>query len=106
MNLRISERQLRFRIARAELGTLLRGESLELQLELPRQTLRWRIEPGDRDTPLALEERDAVTVLQVDRAALASFAMKQPSRGGIEHPQSGLLLVLEVDVRQPSARSA
>ncbi len=105
MNLRISEKQLRFRITRDELLKLMDGEKLESYLDLgDRQSFSYCIFTGESDTPLAFDADKGIWRLKIAKTALAEFAVLLPSRDGIEYEAqfgSGrVMLILEVDVRR------
>jgi hypothetical protein len=104
MNLRISERQLRFRVSGEELTRLLGGEELQLDLPLGEQLFVYRLSMEDCAAPLFLTAQKNIWHLRIDKTTLTAFAADLPSRKGIEHEvQLGgapLMLVLEVDVRR------
>lgn len=107
MNLRISTGQLRFRIAREELDTLLQGDTVEIILPLAKSILHYFIRSASLEFPLALQETAGGLTLVVDRSALTALEKQLPSREGIEHKitlnGNTVLLVLEVDVRKSAA---
>lgn len=104
MNLRISMGQLRFRITREELGTLLHGDTVEIILPLSKSILHYYIRSASLESPLAIQENSNGLTLVADRGALAALEKQLPSREGIEHSialsGNNVLLVLEVDVRK------
>lgn len=107
MKLRISEGELRFRITRAELETLLQGTELTLRAPFVHQPQQYHIRTEKASTPLSLEETSTSISLMVNRDALQSFAKQLPSREGIEHTATlgnkNIVLVLEVDVRRSAS---
>lgn len=104
MNLRISEQQLRFRITQGELIVLLRGEMVQVALDLGAQAMMYCLSTGNSAEPLTLAIEQGVWHLVVDRATLAVLASHLPSREGIEHETllgtTPIMLMLEVDVRR------
>lgn len=104
MNLRISMGQLRFRITREELDTLLQGDTVEIILPLSKKILHYFIRSTSLESPLAIQENTSGLTLLADRGALTALAKQLPSREGIEHSitlnGNNVLLVLEVDVRK------
>lgn len=103
MNLRISEKQLRFRITKDELQQLLGGQSLGMVLPHFR-THSYTVKITDGQDSLSLKEDGQSWTLLVDRHALQALAEKLPSREGLceEIQVAGQFfsLMLEIDVRK------
>lgn len=104
MNLRISKGQLRFRITRDELGSLLQGDILELRLPLSTGIRCYHLRCTTLPGSLALHEAEGTLTLTVDRGTLGNFEKQLPSREGIEQEitlaDEAWTLMLEVDVRR------
>lgn len=104
MNLRISERQLRFRIAQGETELLTRDGMLAFSLNLGAQHVEYAVELADLEQTLALDVQKNVWRLLVDRKDFRKFLSSLPSREGIEQTvtmgDTQIELVLEVDVRR------
>lgn len=108
MNLRISHGELRFRITRDELATLLQGDALQLALPPSTASRCYRIQAEESGIPLLLKEKKNRMTLVVDYGALKALAEQLPSRDGIGHKArlggEDWLLLLEVDVRRAPKR--
>lgn len=112
MNIRISEKQVRFRITEEELATLERAQTLTLQSPLGVGMKQYVIEISDeseslvpnKSSSLALREKNGNLVLLVSKNSLTELHGKLPSKDGIEDEISvnGQLvkLALEVDVKR------
>lgn len=104
MNLRISKGQLRFRISRDELASLLQGDILELLLPLSTGIRCYHLRCINLPNSLELREMEGALTLMVDRGTLENFEKQLPSREGIEQEITlngeAWALVLEVDVRR------
>ena len=103
MNTRFSENEVRFRISRLELESLLSGHWLHLELDLPDQEgYQFRIHPfdvpGNENQPLFLNVREKVMELGVSTASLRELAMRLPSKEGLtaKVPSRGTAQVLRV----------
>ena len=106
MNLRISERQLRFRISRDEMARLMRDESLNLTITLPWGRWSYHVQTIEAASSLMIEHTPGQTRLLVDRYALMAFEDRLPARDGlieqiVAEDGAPLTLVLEVDVKKP-----
>lgn len=104
MNLRISEKQLRFRITQGEADLITRDGLLSFSLNLGAQTVEYSVVLSDLEQPLALNVQNNAWKLLVDRKDFSQFLASLPSREGIEQTVTmngtQLTLVLEVDVRR------
>lgn len=107
MNLRISEKQLRFRITQGEAELLTREELLAFSLNLGMQTAEYSVALAELEQHLDLEVRKNAWKLLVDRKDFRQFLASLPSREGIEQTVTingaHITLVLEVDVRRKRA---
>jgi hypothetical protein len=103
MNVRFSDRQIRFRILRSELDRLLSGRSLTLDVPMPRGH---QFRASVNITSLGDWQLDSDPTgmwLSMPRAVLESLAQSLPSKEGIEHQftMDGQVLAVafEVDLR-------
>ena len=113
MNTRFSENEIRFRINRSEMESLLSGHRIHLQLDLPDQEgYQFRIhpltDPVENDRPLSLTVRERLIELGVGVEELKSLSRRLPSKEGLttELPsRSGkqlLRVALEIDLKDRS----
>ncbi len=104
MNIRISKKQIRFRITKEELATLGRGEKLVLQSPLGVNPSEYIIDVSEEPESLTLEERGGNLVLFVNKKLLAKLGERLPSKDGIENEvlinDQLVEVVLEVDIKR------
>lgn len=98
MKLQVRAEALRLRIDESELGILLAGESLSLQLDLRgRMLLNVALRLDNR---FAFDAKASRWNVRLDRALVAAYAGKLPCRDGLRFPiADGVDLDFEVDVR-------
>src|SRR5690349_2548810 len=103
MNVRFSDRHIRFRVQRHELDLLLAGRSLALDVPMPRSH---QFRASVNVTPLGDWQLDSDPTglwLSVPRSALEELLQSQPRRGGMVHEfatNGGMLNVsFEIDLR-------
>ena len=85
MNIRFSDRHIRFRIAKHELDRLLAGRSLQLDVPMPRAH-QFRASIGL--TPLGDWQLDSDPTglwLTIPRSIVEGLSQSLPSKEGIEH---------------------
>lgn len=107
MKVRFSDREIRCRVAAAELQQLLTGRAIALELGLPRDR-RFRI--NVRPAMLATWQLDSDPTgiwVSIPRAQLEALSQSLPSKQGIEHEfetaQGGVTVKFEVDVKSQAA---
>ena len=110
MNIRFSDRHIRFRVQRHELDRLLGGRALELDVPMPRAH---QFRASINITPLGDWQLDSDPTglwLSIPRVVLEALAQALPSKEGVEHSfqtdRSGLTVALEVDMRQEAKAAA
>ncbi len=110
MNIRFSDRHIRFRIARHELDRLLAGRSLGLDVPMPRSH---QFRASINVTPLGDWQLDSDPTglwLSIPRSAVEDLIQSLPRKEGLEHAfqtDSGALTVIfEVDLREESKAAA
>ena len=110
MNVRFSDRHIRFRVARHELERLLAGRSLALDVPMPRSH---QFRASISATPMGDWQLDSDPTglwFSIPRAALEELQQSLPSKEGIEHSfktdHGPLAVVFEVDVRAESKAAA
>jgi hypothetical protein len=104
MNIRFAPGQIRFRIDRLELETLLGGRALVMRVDLPGQHAFTASVNPDRLGTWRLDSDPTGMWLVVPRRALAAFEDGVPTADGLTHrfelaTGGELELTLEVDVR-------
>jgi hypothetical protein len=107
MNVRFSDRHIRFRITRDELDRLLTGRSLALDVPMPRSH---QFRASISITTLAAWQLDNDPTglwLSIPRAAVEELQQSLPRKEGLQHHFSGPLTVsFEVDLRNESDKKA
>ena len=110
MNVRFSDRQIRFRIARPELDRLLAGRSLALDVPMPRAH---QFRASINITPLGDWQLDSDPTglwLSIPRSALEDLMQSLPRKEGLAHDfqtdGGALAVAFEVDVRNESKAAA
>ncbi len=101
MNIRMSERQLRFRITHDEVLKLLYGEELQLHVPFDVHERVYHVHIDACEPQLIFSHIGKDGVLSVNRTALEALEQNLPTREGIRVENSSGMLVLEVDVRRP-----
>jgi|SRR6188768_3239172 len=105
MNIKFSEHELRVRVTRGELNTLLSSRAIKLEVELPRNHIfKVNIRPA-MIGGWSLESDPTGVWITIPRADLDTFSQNLPSREGLEHAfelSSGkrIQVSFEVDVRE------
>lgn len=105
MNLRINGQELRFRISKAQLELLCKGNDLEQSTFLPvGQVIKICITPKYKKRGMSLSNISDCIMLCVNKEDANIFLKSLPNRQGLETVQkidndNYLKLVLEVDVR-------
>ena len=104
MNIRFAPGQVRFRIDRGELGTLLGGRALTMRVDLPGQHVFTASVNPDRLGSWRLDSDPTGMWLAIPRKELAAFEDGVPTAEGLTHrfelANGGELeLTFEVDVR-------
>lgn len=110
MNVRFSDRHIRFRVSRAELDSLLSGRSLSLDVPMPRSH---QFRASISVTPIGDWQLDSDPTglwLALPRTALEELLRMLPSKEGLEHDfatnGSQLSVAFEVDLRTEKGRQA
>jgi hypothetical protein len=111
MNVRFSDRHIRFRVARHELDLLLAGRSLALDVPMPRSH---QFRASINVTPLGDWQLDSDPTglwLSIPRTALEDLQQSLPRKEGIEHKFStgandALDVAFEVDLRKENKAAA
>jgi hypothetical protein len=110
MNIRFSDRHIRFRVTRQELERLLAGRSLALDVPMPRSH---QFRASISVTPIGDWQLDSDPTgmwLSLPRAALEELLQELPRKEGLEHQfetnGSTLSVAFEVDLRKESERKA
>jgi len=111
MNVRFSDRHIRFRVQRHEFELLLTGRSLALDVPMPGAH---RFCASVNATPLGqwqISSDPTGLWLSIPRAALEDLQLSQPRKEGVEHvfatsAGSPLAVVFEVDLRQENKAAA
>lgn len=104
MNVRFAQGEVRFRIDRLELGTLLGGRALAMRVDLPGQHAFTASVNPDRLGTWRLDSDPTGMWLSIPRKELAVFEDGVPTAEGLTHRfelanGGGLDLTFEVDVR-------
>ena len=104
MNVRFSDRHIRFRVMRSELDRLLGGRSLALDVSMPRG---YQFRASVNLTSLGDWQLDSDPTglwLSMPRAVLESLSQSLPSKEGVEHQFTldgkPLSVAFEVDLRE------
>jgi hypothetical protein len=111
MNVRFSDRHVRFRVQRHELDLLLAGRSLGLDVPMPRSH---QFRASVNLTPLGDWQLDSDPTglwLSIPRSALEDLLQSQPAKEGVEHEfptgnGSSLNVAFEVDLRKENGKRA
>ena len=110
MNVRFSDRHIRFRVTRPELERLLAGRSLALDVPMPRSH---QFRASVNVTPLGDWQLDSDPTglwLSLPRSALEELLQELPRKEGLEHEfatnGNALAVVFEVDLRKEKERQA
>lgn len=105
MNIRLSAGNVRVRVMRSELDTLLSSRAIKLELALPRNHLfRVNIRPAVIGG-WSLESDPTGLWITIPRAELEALSQSLPSRDGLEHSfelanDGSVQVSFEVDVRE------
>ena len=111
MNVRFSDRHIRFRVARHELDRLLSGRSLALDVSMPRSH---QFRASINVTPLGDWQLDSDPTglwLSIPRSALEDLLESLPRKEGLQHVFStgtdgSLAVAFEVDLQKESKAAA
>lgn len=110
MNVRFSDRHIRFRVSRAELDSLLAGRSLALDVPMPRSH---RFCASVSVTPIGDWQLDSDPTglwLALPRTAVEELIRTLPSKEGLEHDfatnGAPLSVSFEVDLRVEKGKQA
>jgi hypothetical protein len=110
MNIRFSDRHIRFRVSRAEFERLLAGRSLALDVPMPRAH---QFRASVSVTPIGdwlLDSDPTGLWLTLPRAAVEALLQELPRKEGVEHEfetnGSKLTLAFEVDLRKEKEQKA
>ncbi len=111
MNVRFSDRQIRFRIGRDELERLLTGRTLALDVPMPRAH---QFHASVSATPLGDWQLDSDPTglwLSIPRTAIEELSNGAPSKEGLLHefeiaPGNKLGVAFEVDLKKDRQRAA
>jgi hypothetical protein len=111
MNIRFSDRHIRFRVARHELDRLLSGRSLSLDVPMPRSH---QFRASINVTPLGDWQLDSDPTglwLSIPRSALEALIEAHPQKEGLQHVfqtdgGGALAVAFEVDLRQENKVAA
>lgn len=110
MNIRFSDRHIRFRVSRQELERLLAGRSLALDVPMPRAH---QFRASINVTPLGDWQLDSDPTglwLSLPRAALEELLQELPRKEGLDREfdtnGSKLTVVFEVDLRKETEKKA
>lgn len=97
MNLKLSQKEIRVRLERADAEALARGEPLASEVQLPGGPLRWRIDPSPAPPGVAFG-RDGLTV-SVSGEAVQELLKLPPSKDlAIRAAIGEVELVVEIDL--------
>jgi hypothetical protein len=105
MNIKLSSGELRLRIARRELDTLLSSRAISLHVELPRNhAFRVNVRPAAIGGWL-LESDPTGVWITIPRAELEALSQSLPNRDGLEHSfelanGGSVAVIFEVDIRE------
>jgi hypothetical protein len=110
MNVRFSDRHIRFRVARQEVERLLAGRSLTLDVPMPRAH-QFRASINITSTgDWQLDSDPTGLWLTLPRKALEGLLQELPSKEGLEHEFATngqtLAVALEVDLRSEREKKA
>ena len=101
MNVRIEERNLRFKISEEELEILLNGGALKVEAMIVAQ-----IKPIDNGDDISVNYDEAGLVLSVPKPKLLELSAMGKSRDGLSVKQGDLSLSLQVDIRKDSRKKS
>ncbi|HYM36491.1 MAG TPA: hypothetical protein VET48_13920 [Steroidobacteraceae bacterium] len=107
MNVRFSDRNIRFRITRDELDRLLSGRSLSLSVPMP-HAHQFRANIGIAPVgDWQLDSDPTGLWLSIPRSIVEDLEQSLPRKEGLKHDFSGPLTVLfEVDLRKETKAAA
>jgi len=110
MNVRFSDRHIRFRVSRSELENLLAGRSLALDVPMPRSH---QFRASVSVTPIGDWQLDSDPTgmwLALPRTALEDLSRSLPNKEGLEHDfgtdGSKVSVAFEVDLRSEKNKQA
>lgn len=102
MNVKIKNKDLRFKISGKELGMLVDGHPVLAKVELLDKTLVTTINPVDRgermEPELVLDGNEAYLNLCVPRVQVQALSKMGPSRDGMTQKTGDVLVTLQVDM--------
>ena len=102
MNVKIKNKNLRFKITDDELNVLLSGHAVHEKVELFDKTLVIIINPNGRgeamEPKLVLDEREAYLNLCIPQAQLQALSDLCPDREGITQKTGDISVTLQVDM--------
>ncbi len=108
MNVRIKNRNLRFKISEEELNSLLGGSPVHAKVEMLDKTLVTSINPaGSNDlmeTKLILGEEEAYLNLLISHAQLQNLSDMMPDPIGLKQKTGNLSITLMVDMPEACHR--
>lgn len=106
MNLKISEKGFRFRIAPEDLGVLLSGRDIEQRVCIGEHCFFYRIVPVSSEDEMALEMSMAGFCLSVSQKNLEQLHDLGRSKAGLSVTQGGVDVSLQIDLKKQMKKVA